>query len=50
MIAAVLAGLGLHWTVLQSIAWTTMLADHLRADSLAEAVQKTFDGEHPCCL
>ena len=27
-----------------------MLANNLRNDSLAQAVSKTFDGEHPCCL
>jgi len=36
--------------VLQSVAWTTMLADNLRTQSLTEAVTHTFDGEHPCCL
>jgi hypothetical protein len=50
MILAMLAAMGTHWTVLQSIAWTTMLADNLGRCSLSEAVQKTFDGEHPCCL
>lgn len=41
---------GVHWAALQTVAWTTMLATHLRHDSLAEAVNKTFDGQHPCCL
>jgi len=50
MILAVLAATGTHWTVLQSIAWTRMLADNLGSSSLTEAVQKTFDGKHPCCL
>ena len=27
-----------------------MLANNLRSDSFSEAVSKTFDGEHPCCL
>ena len=45
-----LAAMGMHWTVLQSIAWTRMLADNLGSGSLTEAVQKTFDGRHPCCL
>jgi hypothetical protein len=50
MILAVLAALGTHWTVLQSIAWTGMLADNLSRSSLTDALQKTFDGKHPCCL
>ncbi len=41
---------GAHWAALQTVAWTTMLANNLRSDSLAQAVSKTFDGDHPCCL
>ena len=41
---------GAHWAALQTVAWTTMLANNLRTDSLTQAVSKTFDGEHPCCL
>ncbi len=51
MMVVMLAGsIGLHWGLLQSVAWTSMLVDHLRTDTLAEAVQHTFDGKHPCCL
>lgn len=42
--------LGGHWIALQSVAWAGMLADNLRDGSLAVAVEKTFDGEHPCGL
>ena len=42
--------LGGHWALLQSVAWTNMLADNLRTESFAEAVSKTFDGKHPCPL
>ena len=48
MIAAMLAITGGHWVALQTVAWTTMLADNLRTGSLKEAVTQTFDGEHPC--
>jgi len=41
---------GAHWAVLQSVAWTTMLAENLRSHSINEAVTCTFDGKHPCCL
>jgi len=41
---------GAHWAALQTVAWTTMLANNLRSDSLTRAVSKTFDGEHPCPL
>lgn len=50
MILVVLAAVGMHWTVLQSIAWTRMLAGNLGSSSFTQAVQKTFDGKHPCCL
>jgi hypothetical protein len=42
--------LGLHWTVLQSVAWMTMLVNYTVESSFGEAVAKTFDGRHPCKL
>ena len=50
VIAALVATTGAHWILLQSVAWTTMLADNLHSVSLQEALVKTFDGRHPCCL
>jgi hypothetical protein len=50
LIFALLAATGSHWAILQSIAWTTMLADNLHDASFGEAIVKTFDGKHPCCL
>jgi hypothetical protein len=50
VIVALVAMTGTQWAALQSVAWTTMLADNLRTHSLAEAVKQTFDGMHPCCL
>jgi hypothetical protein len=50
VIVALLAALGTHGMVLHSVAWTRMLADNLRTTSVAEAVQRTFDGKHPCTL
>ena len=47
---AFLSAIGAHWFVLQSVAWTAMLADNLRTSSLQEAVGRTFDGKHPCKL
>jgi hypothetical protein len=48
MIAALAVMIGAHWALLQSVAWTTMLADNLRRGSVGEAVSRTFDGQHPC--
>ncbi len=42
--------LGLHWALLQTVAWTGMLVSYSRDGSLTEAVSKTFDGKHPCCM
>ncbi|MCW5554935.1 MAG: hypothetical protein KIS67_22575 [Verrucomicrobiae bacterium] len=50
LIVALLAATGTHWAMLQSVAWTTMLVDNLRAVPLREAVARTFDGKHPCKL
>jgi hypothetical protein len=50
LILAVVMATGTHWLLLQSVAWTTMLADNLHSTSFAAAVERTFDGNHPCCL
>jgi hypothetical protein len=42
--------LGLHWALLQTVAWTGMLLTYSRDASFHEAVAKTFDGQHPCPL
>ncbi len=42
--------MGLHWAVLQTVAWTGMIVSYSRDGSLTEAVSKTFDGKHPCCM
>ncbi len=49
--AVVLAlSIGLHWAFLQSLAWTTMLVDNLATSSFSTALQRTFDGKHPCAF
>jgi hypothetical protein len=42
--------LGLHWALLQGIAWTGMILSFAREGTVIEAVQKTFDGQHACAL
>jgi hypothetical protein len=49
-VLALLCAIGAHWLVFQSFAWTTMLAGNLRHGSLSQAVERTFNGEHPCAL
>jgi hypothetical protein len=52
LILALLAATGGHWALLQSLAWTSMLTDHLQTQSFTEAMSQTFDSRHPCkyCL
>jgi hypothetical protein len=50
LIAVLLVGTGAHWGALQSVAWTRMLAENLRTASFADAVSRTFDGQHPCSI
>ncbi|HWY32817.1 MAG TPA: hypothetical protein VNX46_18780 [Candidatus Acidoferrum sp.] len=50
VVAALVLTTGLHWAMLQTVAWTTMLADNLCKQSLTEAVSQTFDGQHLCPL
>ena len=41
---------GAHWSALQTAAWTRMFVGFARSGSLAQAWEKTFDGEHACAL
>ena len=50
LIVAMLAATGTHWVILQSVAWTSMLARSLQTTSLERAINLTFDGKHPCSL
>lgn len=51
LIALALAvSIGLHWTVLQVVAWTGMVISYSQDAPLAKAVVKTLDGKHPCSL
>lgn len=42
--------LGLHWAVLQTVAWAGMLVAYSKDATASEAISKTFDGQHPCPL
>jgi hypothetical protein len=48
--AAMFSIAGGHWAVLQTIAWGQMLREYSQGSTIAEAVSKTFDGNHPCAL
>ena len=48
LIAAMFCALGGHWLVLQTVAWGGMIVDYSRGAGFTVAVEKTFDGQHPC--
>src|SRR5271170_6956412 len=50
LVVMLVTTVGAHWALLQSFAWTTMLAENLSCGSVSEAVVRTFDGKHPCPL
>lgn len=50
IVLALACSIGLHWAFLQTLAWTTMLVDNLTSTSFSAALQRTFDGKHPCAL
>ena len=48
VILAVALSVGLHWALLQSVAWTGMFVTFAQQTNLREALTKTFDGKNPC--
>jgi hypothetical protein len=47
---ALCLSIGGHWIGLESIAWATMVVNYSQQCSIAEALERTFDGDHPCDL
>jgi hypothetical protein len=50
MAVALACSLGVPWAFLQTLAWTGMFLGNLTTRSVSAALQRTFDGEHPCAL
>ena len=50
MTAALFLSAGGHLAILQGVAWATMVRDFSRTGTMTAAVEKTFDGKHPCPL
>jgi hypothetical protein len=50
LIVTWLVSMGGHLAMLQAVAWSNMLADFTARGSFTEAVNKTFDGQHPCAM
>jgi hypothetical protein len=49
-IFALCCAIGLHWIAFQSLAWTSMIVNYSKQQSLRVAIAQTFDGDHPCSL
>lgn len=50
LVMALMLSIGAHWALLQSAAWVGMVVRYSREGSFAEALNKTFDGRHPCAV
>jgi hypothetical protein len=50
LILTLSVSIGLHWAALQSAAWMGMIIKYSHDGSFSEAIEKTFDGQHPCKL
>jgi len=50
IVFSLVCAIGGHWAVLQSVAWVGMVMNYAHDSTLSEALQKTFDGRHPCKL
>ena len=48
VVTALVLSLGAHWVFLQTIAWVGMAINYSQDASLTIALEKTFDGKHPC--
>ena len=50
MVLALVGMIGGHWALLQSAAWLGMAVNYSKHESVGVALEKTFDGKHPCKL
>jgi hypothetical protein len=48
--AVLILSLGLNWMSIQCIAWGYMVLKYSQNASWSNAINKTFDGQHPCQL
>lgn len=50
VVSALVLLIGGQWTLLQSVAWIRMTIENSQTLPFKQALIKTFDGQHPCCL
>lgn len=49
LVAALTISVGLHWAVMQSMAWVGMAVTYtVKTGSVVQGLSDTFDGEHAC--
>lgn len=49
LVAALMISIGLHWAVMQSVAWVGMAVTYtVKTGSVVQGLSDTFDGEHAC--
>ncbi len=47
-VLALVLTIGLHWALLQSVAWVGMFVAYSQSNSFLTAATMTLDGKHPC--
>jgi hypothetical protein len=50
LVFAMALTIGIHWPILQSVAWVSMAISYSQGTSVKEGLAKTLDGKHPCKL
>jgi hypothetical protein len=50
VVSALVLATGGHWAILQSVAWFGMFVNFSQTEPVIVALEKTFDGRHPCQL
>jgi hypothetical protein len=50
VIFALICSIGVHWLILQTVAWAGMVVSYSLESNVLEGVSKTFDGKHACRL
>jgi hypothetical protein len=50
LLLVVALSMGLHYAVVQMVAWVNMTVEYSQTMPMSEALVMTFDGKHPCEL
>ncbi len=48
LLIAVATAIDIHLPLMQVAAWTSMIVNYSEDRDLADAIEMTFDGDHPC--